>query len=70
MVNHEPEKWTEFRKAYKEELKKSDIIDELMKYIYAKKKVTLYMPPVIKNIIKQLYYSSIRKSCYPDKQNI
>lgn len=39
--NHEPEKWTAFSEAYREELKKSAAIDELMRYIKKHKTITL-----------------------------
>ena len=40
--NHDPEKWLEFQKKYKEELKlKKEIVNELKEIIKKKKKVTL-----------------------------
>ncbi|MBB2143878.1 DUF488 family protein [Pedobacter sp. LMG 31464] len=39
--NHEPEKWTAFGKAYREELKHSMVLDELIEVIEKEKKVTL-----------------------------
>ena len=39
--NHEPGKWAAFSKAYKAELKKSPVINELMDYIKKYKTITL-----------------------------
>ncbi|WP_276500203.1 DUF488 domain-containing protein [Terrimonas pollutisoli] len=39
--NHEPAKWEDFKKAYKEELEHSKVIGELGEYIRVNKKITL-----------------------------
>jgi uncharacterized protein YeaO (DUF488 family) len=38
---HDPVKWGSFQKKYKEELKKTDALDELIAYVKKYKKVTL-----------------------------
>ena len=38
---HDPAKWESFQKKYKEELKKTGALDELISYIKKYKKVTL-----------------------------
>ena len=39
--NHEPGKWAAFSKAYKGELKKSPVMNELMEYIKKHKTITI-----------------------------
>lgn len=39
--NHEPEKWTEFSKKYKAELKDNDAVNDLLRYAEENKILTL-----------------------------